>query len=209
MESRVPAALPDDARAAAAVRAWVAAAGDLPPQLSELDLRGADFSGLDLGNGLLLDAVVREVPLRGADLYRARLERADLTGADLTGAALVKAELDEAVLRDAVLRRADLGGASLWGADARGADLSGASLNGAGLARCDLRGANLTDVSAVRTSFRVLLDDATAVRGLSGSLFGSLTVIEGGVRRVLDAAGSARWLNDRGARVRSLAPGGS
>jgi uncharacterized protein YjbI with pentapeptide repeats len=199
-------ALPTDEQAAAEVRAWADSSGDTPLDVAGLDLTGADLTGADLAVGLFTEAVLRHVPLRGADLYRANLEGADLAGADLFEASLVKAVLDEAVLGGARLDRADLGSASLWGVDAHEASLRGASLDGASLIRTVLTGADLSGATVAETSFRVVLDDRTVVTGLSGTVFGPATAVEGEDSRELTGAELERWLNDRGARIQVLAP---
>ena len=85
---------------------------------TDIVLRRADLSGLNL----------RGLDLRCADLRRADLRRANLRDADLQGSDL---------------RCADLRGADLRGADLRGADLRRAYLRWAYLQGSDLRGANL------------------------------------------------------------------
>jgi Pentapeptide repeats (8 copies) len=72
----------------------------LPPNLSGLDLQGAD--------------------LHGALLFQAALQGTNLQGANLQGALMTQANLQEANLRDADLRGAILGQADLRGADLQG-----------------------------------------------------------------------------------------
>ncbi|WP_449489401.1 pentapeptide repeat-containing protein [Streptomyces lavendulae] len=139
--------------------------------------------------------------------YRADLQSADLTGADLTGADLVRANLDEAVLRSARLDGADMVKASLHGVDASGASFRGTRIMGASLFRVDLRGADLTDAVLSHNSFRVTVDDATVVRGLTGTVFGPVTVFSGESSRELAGAELEAWFGERGGQVEVIAPG--
>ena len=95
------------------------------------DLKGANFSYVDL----------RGRDFEGADLSEAVLSNADLRGARLEGTRQYKADLTDADLRQAHLRKADFRGANLRGADLRNADLVRADLRKANLICADLRGA--------------------------------------------------------------------
>ncbi|MFG3282909.1 pentapeptide repeat-containing protein [Streptomyces sp. NPDC048111] len=202
---RIVRALPKDAAAAAALREW-AGQPDSLLGVDGLDLTGADLSGADLGNGMLTRTVLRDAVLVGTDLYRCHLEGAVLDGANLTGAGLVKAVLDDASLRGAELDGADLGSADLSDADARGASLRGARLHGAALLGTLLQGADLGGAAVRETSFRVVVDESTVVEGLSGTLFGPMTVESGGQRSEVRGRELELWLNDRGAQVRVIDP---
>ena len=118
----------------------------------QLNLKGADFSGVNLyrfkqpGIDLseiifeetnFVEAELRGAILKGAFLEKARLERTVLEGADLEGA-----DLKGAILTGAYLQGAILKGANLKGANLTDADLSGAVLTSADLTNADLSGAN-------------------------------------------------------------------
>ncbi|MFI5530822.1 pentapeptide repeat-containing protein [Kitasatospora sp. NPDC051853] len=146
--------------------------------------------------------------LRGADLYREWLEEEDFAGADLSGACLVRAELDGAVLRGARLDGADLTGASLYGVDASGASFRGARMLGAGLLRTDLRGADLSGAVVEDNSFKVVLDEATVVEGLTGTVFGPAVLVRDGEQVELGGSELERWIAERGGQVRVIPPRG-
>jgi hypothetical protein len=111
----------------------------LCPDLSNADLRSADFRLMNLGK-----ADLSGTNLSDADLREANLRQANLSGANLTKAILCKADLGEANLSGAILREADLNGGNLGGADLTGVDLSGADLRHAILVDTNLVGADLT-----------------------------------------------------------------
>lgn len=152
----LPAALPRDEAAQAAVRAEVERALAAGEPLARRDLTGADLRGLrlagaDLREALLEGADLRECDLSGADASGAVLARARLEGARLPGAQLVEtnfgeAELAGANLEGARLMRANLHKARLAGALLSGANLSGAELYETALAGADLRGVDAEDV---------------------------------------------------------------
>lgn len=202
---RVVRMMPPDAEAAAVLREWVEQADSLL-DVSALDLSRADLSGADLAMALLTQTVLRGTKLVGADLYRAHLERAVLDEADLTSASLVKAELDEASLRGATLDEVDLESTALWAVDARSARFKAAKLDGASLIDVRLEGADLSNASVRETSLKAVLDEHTAVKGLSGTLFGPAVIDQAGVRREINGLELEQWLNSRGANVRVLAP---
>ncbi|MFJ8046249.1 pentapeptide repeat-containing protein [Kitasatospora sp. NPDC096147] len=148
----------------------------------------------------------RGADLRGADFYRAYLEGEDFSGADLTGACLVKAELDEAVLRGARLDGAELTAASLYAVDASGASFRGALILGAGLLETDLRGADLSGAVLHENSFKVLVDGATVLDGLTGTVFGPVTLVREDGQVELGGAELERWIAARGGRVQVIPP---
>ncbi|MEV7024158.1 pentapeptide repeat-containing protein [Kitasatospora sp. NPDC093558] len=196
--------LPVDQEAAARLSAWVTAVGREPLRATGLDLRGADLSDGDLEDARLAQAVLAGVSLAGAGLWNARLEKSDLTGANLTGAVLVGATLDLATLRSACLDRASLTSASLIDVDATATSFRRADLTNTTLLQVDLRGADLTDAVVANTSFTVHVDDHTVLRGLSGTLFGPVTVVTGDSEQELDGVALQRWLTDQGADVEVL-----
>jgi uncharacterized protein YjbI with pentapeptide repeats len=151
----------------------------------QVDLFGAELSGVDLKQ-----AHLGGVDLRQADLWKADLWKADLSEADLGGASLMGASLSRAQLGGARLMGAHLMGANLSGADLRGADLSevdlreanlnetdlrGALLMGANLKRADLSGADLRGADLRGTSFiRTTIHKAK----ISGSLVYAINVLD-------------------------------
>ncbi len=106
---------------------WRKQNSETKPDLSDVDLRGAD----------LIQANLRGANLSGADLREANLYLADLNQADLSGANLFKADL-----READFIQADLSGADLREANLCGTNLLTANLRGANLTEADLRGAH-------------------------------------------------------------------
>ncbi|MFE2415180.1 pentapeptide repeat-containing protein [Kitasatospora sp. NPDC059408] len=196
--------LPLDQEAAARLGAWVTAANREPLDATGLDLRGADLSEGHLDGALLTRAVLADVSLADAGLWDARLEKADLTGANLTRAVLVRATLDGAALRSACLDRASLTSASLIDVDATAATFRRADLTNATLLQVDLRGADLSDATTANTSFIVTVDEHTVLRGLSGTLFGPITVVTGDTEQELDGVALQRWFADQGADVEVL-----
>ncbi|GAA4068433.1 pentapeptide repeat-containing protein [Streptomyces hundungensis] len=171
-----------------------------------LDLSAAELAGAELGGGMLGGTVLRGAVLVGADFCRAHLEGAVLDGSDLTGASLVKAVLDDASLRHTKLDGADLGSAELSDTDARQASLRGARLHGAALLGTLLQGADLTRASLKETSFGTVVDKHTVVQGLSGSVYGPMTVERDGRRDEVGGRAMELWLNGRGADVRVIDP---
>ncbi|GGM76033.1 hypothetical protein GCM10011609_09960 [Lentzea pudingi] len=89
---------------------------NLHVDLTNADLRGADFAQTDL----------TDADFSGSDLTGARLTAATLAHAKFTATNLMRADL-----RDAVAVRADFTGADLTGANLAGATLTGATLTGA------------------------------------------------------------------------------
>ncbi|MFH1743958.1 MAG: pentapeptide repeat-containing protein [bacterium] len=149
--------------------------------LENVDLYGADLSGVHLENAVL----------NGADFERANLTGAFLTYAFLGGANLTEANLSEANLEMAVLGTADLTGACLFQAnleranlvgttavqaDCRdalfyysrpgNADFSGANLSGADISRAIFRKAKLVEANLLETQGQANFENAdlTGVR---------------------------------------------
>ncbi|MEV5508243.1 pentapeptide repeat-containing protein [Streptomyces orinoci] len=79
-----------------------------------------------------------------------------------------------------------------------------ADLTNATLLQADLRGADLSGATTANTSFTVLVDDRTVLRGLTGTLFGPVTIVTGGTEQELDGLALQRWLAKRGAEVEVL-----
>lgn len=172
----------------------------------EHDFRGADLSGGDFTKAWFTQAVLVNVRLNGAVFYRADLQSADLTGADLTGADLVRANLDGAVLRSARLDSADMTKASLQGVDASGASFRGTRIMGASLFGVDMRGADLTNAILFQNTFKITIDDATIMQGLTGTVFGPITALEGGLSRELAGAELEAWIAERGGQAQVIPP---
>jgi len=105
---------------------------DVQPDLSLLtrdDLRGIDFSGVDLSEGNLESLFLKWKSFKKANLSGANLRHAYLRLADLENANLSGADLKGATLLAANLQQADLSRAHLEGVDLRGANLKGANLS--------------------------------------------------------------------------------
>lgn len=201
-----PKTLPTDPEATRQLQEWLAEEGYSLFGI-EHDFRGADLSGGDFTSSWFIQAVLAGVRLAGASFYRADLQSADLTGADLTGADLVRANLDRSVLRSARLDGADMVKASLHGVDASRASFRGTRIMGASLIDVDLRGADLTDAVLFENTFKVTVDDATVVRGLTGTVFGPITLFSGESSRELAGAELEAWIGERGGQVEVIAPG--
>lgn len=134
------------------------------------DLRGVNFSKVDLGRtdlpgANLAEANLQEANLEQVDLHMAYLGRADLREAYLFRAYLVGADLREVDLRwvdlpEADLRRANLEGANLEGADLAGAYLDGANLDGANLS--EAHGLTVDQIAVARPYKSTQLPEALA-----------------------------------------------
>ncbi len=115
---------------------------NLPPDLIEADLRG-----IDLSSGLT------DIDLIGADLSGVNLTRADLCGADLRRADLSHTKLWAANLRNASLINVNLRHADLREANLLYTNLGSADLQSASLREAKISGANLSGVSLFNTTF--------------------------------------------------------
>jgi len=127
-----------------------------------LDLKGINFSKLNIAHGTfafanLSNANLSEANLDGADFTEAGLHEADLSDASLDGASLADAGLVGANLSGAKMRWGDLSraylpmavlsGANLTGSDLLEAELSDANLFGVNLFRANLSGAHLSQTT--------------------------------------------------------------
>ncbi|MFJ1621054.1 pentapeptide repeat-containing protein [Streptomyces sp. NPDC088190] len=200
-----PNVLPTDPDATRQLQEWLASSEDNLNGMGR-DFRGADLSGGDFSNAWFTDAILVGVRLASTSFYRADLQSADLTGADLTGADLVRANLDEAVLRSARLDGTDMVRASLCDVDASGASFRRARFLGASLIDTDMRGADLTDAVLNENFFEIKVDDTTVVRGLTGTVFGPITVFSGKSSQELAGAELEAWIGARGGQVRVIPP---
>ncbi|MEU1439676.1 pentapeptide repeat-containing protein [Streptomyces sp. NPDC005775] len=203
--SRQPTALPADPEATRQLLEWLDSEEYVLNGIG-CDFRGADLSDGDFANAWFTDAVLVDVRLAGASLYRAGLRSANLTRADLTGADIVKADLDEAVLRSARFDGADMVGASLCDADASGASFRGTRFLGASLVDTDMRGADLTEAVLDENLFEIKVDDSTVVHGLTGTVFGPITVFDGTSSRELADGDLEAWISERGGQVQVIPP---
>ncbi len=128
--------------------------------LSDTDLRQADFMGCDMNSMNLTGVNFQEASLYACNLTNANLNRAIFVRADLRGARIENANLENADLEAADLRvgsantdnnfgpsqsvnfrGANLSGAKLMGSLANSADFSDALMAGAKVTNADLRGA--------------------------------------------------------------------
>jgi uncharacterized protein YjbI with pentapeptide repeats len=106
-----------------------------------------------------------------------------------------------------VLAQAQLSSASFGDVDARRADLRWASMEGATWVVADLRGARLSRAHFAQTVFDdVVIDDATDVRGATGTILGSMRM--DGDDAELRGPVLERHLRERGAELTVLAPRG-
>ncbi|MEV6438278.1 pentapeptide repeat-containing protein [Streptomyces anulatus] len=202
-----PITLPNDSDAIQLIQVWMAEEGYSLFGI-ERDFRGADLSGGDFTKAWFTQAVLVNVRLTGAILYRADLQSAALAGADLAGADLVRANLDGAALRSARLDSADMTKASLQGVDASGASFRGTLIMGASLFGVDMRGADLTNAVLFQNTFKITVDEATIVQGLTGTAFGPIAAFEGGFSRELAGSELEAWIAERGGKVQVIPPSG-
>ncbi|MFJ6613632.1 pentapeptide repeat-containing protein [Streptomyces sp. NPDC091289] len=200
-----PIAFPNDPQATHQMQEWMAEEGYILFGI-EHDFRGADLSGGDFTKAWFTQAVLVNVRLTEAIFYRADLQSADLTGADLTGSDLVRANLDGAVLRSARLDSTDMTKASLQGVDASGASFRDTRIMGASLFDVNMRGADLTNAILFQNTFKVTVDDATIIQGLTGTVFGPITAFEGRSSRELAGAELEAWITERGGQVQVIPP---
>ncbi|MFD4898433.1 pentapeptide repeat-containing protein [Streptomyces sp. NPDC058411] len=199
-----PTTFPTDPEAARQLQEWLAEEEENSLFGVECDFRGADLSGGDFTKAWFTQAILAGVRLTGAVFYRADLQQADLTSADLTGADFVRANLDGAALRSARLDDAEMVKASLHDVDASGASFRGARIMGASLFGVDMRGADLTDATLFQNTFKVTVDDSTVVQGLTGTVFGPITVFSGESSRDLAGTELEAWVNKRGGQVQVI-----
>ena len=111
--------------------------------LSGVDEKARNWSGLDLSGGDFRGAHLRKVQFEKSQLNRGDLQHAELRGANLQKANLLYAKLQNADLGFAELQNANLRFAELQNADLRCAELQNAILAVAQLQNADLWGANL------------------------------------------------------------------
>ena len=137
--------------------------------LREMNLEGADFSGLDLSHVDLSGSYLRKAKMVGTKLEGAILNGADFSEADLTkaildGAQMSRVHLTHSCLEEASMQFAILQGSILWDSNFKGANLKGAILTESELCNCvfesacldraDLYLANLDYASFKKASLR-------------------------------------------------------
>lgn len=108
-------------------------------RLSQNDLSGWNFRGLDVTGARFDDADLSHADLSSADLTRVSMEESILIRANLANANLTDGEFDEANLT-----AANLSGANLTSSSFRGSNLSHANLTDADLTGVAIAGANLS-----------------------------------------------------------------
>ncbi len=158
------------------VRQALEAAGIAPEQMEPLDREEAlrriasgqglarcnisnlDFSGLELRNIDLRQAICNNTNFSGANLEKADLSQAQLMEADCSDAVMLRANLENALCRKAVFKKTDLRQGRLKNidfeeADCSGADFSEASLEMGALRKTLLTGARFLSCNAKMTVF--------------------------------------------------------
>ena len=136
--------------------------------LREVDLKGIDLSSMDLQGVDLTDANLSHACLDNTNMKRANLQRVNMVGASVIKSNLKWADarwanmshlngdstrLDGILLNNARLNNAVLNDASLMWSELRGADLTEVSANRANLKGCDLLRANLTSAKFQKANF--------------------------------------------------------
>jgi uncharacterized protein YjbI with pentapeptide repeats len=167
------------------------------------DLRAAgladvDWSGLNICEVDLRDAILEGAKLRGADLFGVLFAGVKLDGADVSGANLAKANFDESSLVGTVLHDAKVMRTTFAHADLRRADFSGADLLKVFFYETDLRGAILAG-SLDRTSFIGARVHGATLRGATNIDTMRADWIDIGENEPerLDGAAALDWLRDR------------
>ncbi len=134
----------------------------IPCNLAKADLKGVDFSGVNLDEATFenanctdmnltrayLDhAVFRGANLTNAMLKKADMEKCDFTGADLTNASLAGAKLAHADFTNAIINKTDFSFTDLEQADFSALKLEGANFRGASFKRTRIIGATFTNAN--------------------------------------------------------------
>jgi uncharacterized protein YjbI with pentapeptide repeats len=141
-ETRCSEKIPEEAARRDAVLRRLREGGNSPPQetdLSGMNLRGEDLSGLNLSR----------CDFSGADLSQANLAKTNLSFSRLVGANMQQAQLDECEFLGA-----DLSGANLNECSAKRTGFGGATLTGATLFHGNLEGASLSKAQLQSADFR-------------------------------------------------------
>ncbi|WP_239079586.1 pentapeptide repeat-containing protein [Streptomyces sp. SID7909] len=112
-------------------------------------------------------------------------------------------------------RGADLSGgdfSNCWFTDAAlvGVRLVGASLGtrfiGAELLDTDMKDSDLSDAVAEENYFEIKMDETTVLRGLTGTVFGPITVISDDSSHQVGGAELEAWISARGGQVQVIPP---
>lgn len=121
----------------------------LKPNLRRSRLRRFDFCGINLSEANLREADFTDGFLSNADLSKADLKDANLSGVRLVGANLSGADLTQANLSGVNLEGANLNEARLRSANLSGVNLKGANLNHASLVGTIFADTELTNVKGL------------------------------------------------------------
>jgi len=149
-------------------------------RLARANLRGRDFSGLDLAGcsfeqAQLTAAVFRGARLCGCNLRGANLARADLTGADLTDADLDHADLSDSLVAGVRWDRCRVAGTRFAGLALEGAVFTGVVGRWANFSRTRLDAARFVKSQLPAACFREasLVEAVFAETDVSGGFFDS------------------------------------
>ena len=174
----------------------------------QLDLRGADLSGLDLTEAYLLGADLRDVSLADSNLSGATLSGANLHKSNLSGAMLLRAEVSEATAMGASLQRASAISVDFSRTDLRHLDASDAVFNssrfsGADLSQADLRNAALAACRFGSERRPTVLTNArmagAVLSNATGCVVGPIDIGTGGETVLIGGSELAQWFPDQGA----------
>lgn len=157
---------------------WRRAHPEIRPDLngvniSQVSLRGIDFSSTDLNFTVWTDVDLSQTDLTNAHLRQGTFQQVNLVGADLTWAALHHAELSQVNFSQARLIHGSLNYGYVHDSDLNEADLSDSYLVGTVFVRSSLRQTNLTGCHVYDRSaydgvalWKVDLTDAIQVEAL-------------------------------------------
>jgi uncharacterized protein YjbI with pentapeptide repeats len=140
-------------------------------KLAAADLRDVDFSGLQLDECDLTEAILDGATFVGASLVRADLAGASLLGADFSFADLDRADLEAVDATAAAFINANLSRVNLARSRLKRADLTEASLRKANLFESDLSGANLSRAFVSQANLHGVILEDTVLTGLRGEPF--------------------------------------
>jgi len=138
---------------------------EVRPDLSFIDLRGADLRGANLIGIDLSNANLKMVNISVTDLLRVNLRCADLSEADLSGADLREVDFNGSNLSEADLTEAFLSLADLSLANLKEANLTEADFNGANLSEADLRESKLFRTKIVLATVKGMKVDGSRMGG--------------------------------------------
>lgn len=122
--------------------------------LSGVDERARNWSGLNLSGVDFRGAALKEVQFEESQLNRADLQHAELREANLQHAYLTEAKLQNANLSEAKLQNTNLQGAKLQHADLLKAKLRNADLSYTNLQNTNLNIANLKDANLIEAKMQ-------------------------------------------------------